>query len=241
MRVLPFVRNLLRHHDAFIGAPALINFLASNGAEVHHVTAAPKRVEYFPRNFLDHSGIVGVLWTRPEVKEPKDQFKFDKIMELIRAHPGRPIILIGDDGQKDIEVYDRVARELLPLHQKPLIFIHDLYARGRGQSVLPGQRAFFTFADLAIHLEINRFFRPEQTRVIVELVSAAIASKCPDLQSRVYPFFGRMGVNDLEAIKFLFRVLNRRPEEPAAQNILEHLRGRHSSCASRLSEYGRSS
>ncbi|KAI8925042.1 hypothetical protein BC831DRAFT_415441 [Entophlyctis helioformis] len=104
-------------HDAkeIPGMSDCYNLLAVKGVPVHYVSAAPFQlyppVAKFLRQFAFPEGSVNmrnVLESSAKVKSYKNVL----VMGLLNAFPERKFILVGDSGEKDIDIYAAVDQAL---------------------------------------------------------------------------------------------------------------------------------
>lgn len=72
-----------------------------------------------------------LIWWRG--RENRNHHKKNSIKKILQLFPGKPLVLIGDSGQKDIEIYQSVCCEF-PKHIKAVI-IRDIHKRRRNQNL----------------------------------------------------------------------------------------------------------
>lgn len=133
-RVLLVQNTFLRPFRVVEGMPKLYRRLAEAGVEFDYVSLSPWQLyeplaelleqQRFPagtfhlRRFRIKDSTFLELFADPV------QAKLAVLRETLRAMPGREVILIGDSGEKDPEVYGRMAREFP--RQVRLILIRDV-------------------------------------------------------------------------------------------------------------------
>ena len=190
------VRNFFKSHDAFIGLPGTYMALASNGIEVHYVSGAPKLISGVPEKFLQSSGFpTGSLWVRPSLEVSTEDFKVHQISQLIEQNPDAMFILVGDNGEKDVTVYDRV-RSRYP-SQLAGAYIHRLFPEGIGESLKERQSSFLTGADLAVQFHNQGWLSPSQTKEILRNVERGLGSNFYSIRRRALPYFVRTNHEEL--------------------------------------------
>lgn len=129
----------------FEGMPELYQELARNGARMEYVSSLPKPIGFFGRNFLKNSSFPdGKLWTRTDSNRASHKIK--TIRRILSDNPGKKVILLGDNGESDPEVYEKIMKDPELGHQVQGVFIREIYDRGP----LPAhETAFLTSADLS--------------------------------------------------------------------------------------------
>jgi hypothetical protein len=222
------VRRFFNDHDAFIGMPAVFNFLATNGAEFEYVTGTFDFLSHVPSAFLDSSGFpVGKISLRPSLSVATLDFKLSRISEImskaIRRH-GRDarFILIGDNGQWDVEVYRRLASDPEFAPHIEIVYIHHLYNYRLGMPLASGQKGYMTTADLALDLTRRGLLSSEQLASIASLVAQGIKSRSSDVQERSFPDFALVPPEDLRE----FRMALLSVADPSTRRDL-HFIGKH--------------
>jgi phosphatidate phosphatase APP1 len=114
------LRNPLQR-QAVPGTAALYHRLAARNpnpaaAPIFYLSASPRQLHFALETFLGHNGFPpGVLITKrvtnDDTSEPlSDQvaYKTAKIEEILARVPGARFTLIGDDGERDPEIYDGI-------------------------------------------------------------------------------------------------------------------------------------
>ncbi len=103
------------------GLSSLYDRWRKKGALFHYVSGSPWQLYLPVSRFLEDSGFPrGFFFLKPFRLKPSaiyhfikaDQLKYKTgiITGIIRKFPGRRYILVGDSGEKDPEVYSRIAR-----------------------------------------------------------------------------------------------------------------------------------
>jgi hypothetical protein len=119
-----------------------------------YVTNAPKfLMESFHRKFLSFNKFpVGAVRLRENLFQ--SDFKISEIRKILKAEKPNTVILTGDNGEKDIFVYEQMKMEYPQI--RFFTYIHQLYSRRsqeyRGAVIRPGQVGFVTSLDLILQL-----------------------------------------------------------------------------------------
>jgi phosphatidate phosphatase APP1 len=113
-------RTFLREFEAVPGMSELYGRWAAGGAAFHHVSATPWR--FFPplAAFLEAEKFPPGSWhlrtvglsdpTLAYLLMSPVPFKTAEIAAIFEAFPNRRFVLVGDSGEKDCEIYGRLAR-----------------------------------------------------------------------------------------------------------------------------------
>ncbi|KAJ3077465.1 hypothetical protein HK102_005209 [Quaeritorhiza haematococci] len=121
------------------GMADVYRYLATKGIPLHYVSAAPHNLYPSVTRFLTtHAFPPGSLHLRNlwETRQNLStvSYKLRVIREIMEDFPNRRFILVGDSGEKDVEVYSKVFREFPGRVVK--IFIRDVKGgNGNGRNV----------------------------------------------------------------------------------------------------------
>ncbi|MEQ1876928.1 MAG: App1 family protein [Bdellovibrionia bacterium] len=185
--------NVFRSHDSFTGMSATYTFAASESVRFHYVSGAPQRLERLPSKFLQTSGFpVGKLWTRPSTAVPTKDFKIRKIREIMNADPLVEVILVGDNGEYDTEVYEEISNDPVLGRRVKATLIHDLYPESVGKPLRPGQKSYFTAADFAVSLHQVGVLQESQLAAVFGLIEQGLNSRFGVIRDRTFPSFARL-------------------------------------------------
>lgn len=180
----------LMTHQAFAGMPTLYGFLAGNGARFHYVSGAPELIRWFPQNFLLGTSFpVGPLTLRPSLGSATLDFKVAAIENLMRQHPQARFVLIGDNGEFDVEAYNRLRQNPEFAGRAVQTYIHRLYASGPAAALKEGQRPYLTSAELALDFLKEGLITSSQAEIVLRQVEAALLSTSSSLRRRALPEF----------------------------------------------------
>lgn len=116
------------------GMPERLTGWAAAGAAVHYLSASPWQLHALLADFFAHVGLpTGVLDLKavqllsPSVTalfDAPEAFKVPRLDALLRAYPGRRVVLVGDSGERDPEVYAEIARRFPT--QVAAVYIRDV-------------------------------------------------------------------------------------------------------------------
>jgi hypothetical protein len=177
------VRNAIETKNAFMGTPELLTALSKieGATPIHYLSNAPELImrrshEKFIRENKFPQGEL-LLSEKLIAKE----HKVNALREMIKTYAPKEMILIGDNGEKDNEVYDQIRREF-PEIGGPT-YIHLAYSqRGHkgnyGKPLLGDQIGWATSLDLAYDLLIRGYINVgDYTGIISAVEDRAIAEK----------------------------------------------------------------
>lgn len=216
--------NTLKNHDAFVGMSQLYMMLAVRGAQFHYVSGAIELIQRLPNKFLQTTGFpVGQLWLRPGLNVPTEDFKFQKIKEILDANPDSKVILVGDNGEKDVSAYRRLQND--PRYGARIIFafIHDLYPQPIGEKLAPGQQPYLTSADLALQLHNQGLLGTDEVREITALVEQGLLSDYKSIRHRAFPNFANLREEHLNFLKGLGQRVEDKTTKRSLEVIIDNL------------------
>lgn len=190
-------------NNYFSGLPELMTVLAGEAAStcydrnkmdpdvsytVSYVTAAPGFLSPLGRRFLRKSCFPLGDFHHRKFLENSKEFKYETIVEILEASPSKEILLIGDNGQADPEVYDWVKLHFEGKEgRRVTTFIHMVYSAPVAQELYPGQKEFLTGADLAAQLFEQGWISQEEFEYIVGVVHRDLISQNPKDYEKVFP------------------------------------------------------
>src|SRR6516164_6177991 len=142
------LRDGLDYRLAFKGMPELYTSLASAGASFVYVTGGPDlvidklQINSIPQNVISTNRFPqGKIFLR-QLGESTEDFKVTTITQIMRENPSCDFILIGDNGEKDVETYTRVRQDPEIGHRVKEVFIHKIYSGGSSLEPMADQHAF---------------------------------------------------------------------------------------------------
>lgn len=142
---LEIVRNGLFSKKAFSGMSTLYRELGSS-AEIYYVSGSPEVIKPVLTNFMSENKFPQGrnLLLRPMKVESFDH-KIASITKLIEAKQPDEVILIGDDGEKDPEIYDQISKH----YPSKVTGIYIRAIQNRILPVNPLMRNFFSSVEIA--------------------------------------------------------------------------------------------
>ncbi len=145
------VENSVHLENQFYGMSQLFNSLQSpQGIQFFYVSNALTYIHFLHADFLSqHQFPNGPLVLRENYFDKEHKFRsISKILLKIRPSV---VLLIGDNGERDPEIYARIQKNFPKI--QIISFIHQLYSVRSsievGKPILPGQLAYVTSVDLA--------------------------------------------------------------------------------------------
>lgn len=197
----------LNYHLAFKGMPELYTSLASAGAKIFYVTGAPDiLIDKLQANSIPQK----VISTNHFPQSPDDiflhqlgqsteDFKVATITRIMKSNPASDFILIGDNGEKDIETYRRVRQDPEIGIRVKQVFIHKIYNGGRSLEPMADQHPFVTAADLAAMLFGVGLLNGEDLAAVVRIVDAGM-NDTDDDHNLTLPFAAQLVADQVDAI-----------------------------------------
>ncbi len=151
------IANAFLPRNSFLGMPELYTSLVNDKKinEIIYLSNAPKWLMYpFHRRFLRKEGFpYGRLLLNRTLS--KKNHKLNSIRNIIEKENPKELILVGDNGEHDTEVYAQIAKEYP--EQKITTYIHQVYSQAGfhnnyGKLLEENQRGFATALDLSSEL-----------------------------------------------------------------------------------------
>jgi hypothetical protein len=145
--------NVARINNHFYGMAQLYRTYnkAAPATPLIYLSAAPRKaMYYFHFGFLSYNRFPsGTLILRETLND--SNFKIQSLRSLIERYQPDKMVLVGDNGEKDIAVYAQIQAE--NPHIEILTYIHLIYSyrskTDTGAIARDGQRTFVTAIDLA--------------------------------------------------------------------------------------------
>ena len=219
--------NSIRNHDAFVGMAGLYGTLAANGARLHYVSGAPQFLFRLPEKFLQTSGFpVGSLWVRPNLSISTEEFKVAQIAKILDANPFADVILVGDNGERDIQVYERISNDPRFRDRIKRVYIHDLYPQPIGHALRAGQTPYLTAADLALDLNRTGRLSHMETLPVLRVVEQGLKSAYRSIRTRAFPNWATLTERNLSRLQLLGNSISDPELKSAFFRVLTELRRR---------------
>lgn len=193
------------YHLAFKGMPELYASLANAGAKFAYVTGAPDIIiDKLQIDSIPHKVVVTNHFPDGEIYlhkrgESIEAFKTTTITEIMKQNPSSDFILIGDNGQKDIDTYANLRQDKEVGSQVKEVFIHKIYEGGSSTEPMPDQHAFVTAAELAAMLYSLNYLSEADLESVVRIVYAGMNDKGDD-HNLTLPFAAQLVSAQIDAI-----------------------------------------
>lgn len=184
------VSNAARMDNLFYGMPELYQSIqSSTNAKMFYLSNAPRALmERYHRNFLSKNKFPnGGLLLRENIFDKT--FKLRMIRKIIRDEVPSLLILIGDNGEHDSEVYYQITQEYPSL--QIMTYIRQVYSAfygtDLGAEIYANQTGFVTPIEVAISLQkksllssqnvinLERFYVPFALSQTFELTKGVLA------------------------------------------------------------------
>lgn len=164
---LKMLWNSMFSNRAFVGMKELYtSFSLERAYAFHYLTAASAVMRADVRDFLETNGFPeGEIKTRPIFRDLYSH-KFGYLKELLETYPEDQFILIGDDGQKDAEIYDEIYR------YAPERFLAIYIRKVKNRPLPPSIYPFVTAYDIArLEFKMGRFTEVEASPVAMRILA----------------------------------------------------------------------
>ncbi len=113
-------RTFLEEYEAVPGMAELYRKFEERGAAFHYISASPWQVFPSLEAFRSSEKFPAGMWSLKRVRlkdesllellASPEEYKIPLIEEAVKKFPKRQFLLIGDDGERDPEVYGEIAR-----------------------------------------------------------------------------------------------------------------------------------
>jgi hypothetical protein len=209
------VSNALNVTKPFTGMAELYQLLLSqnpSSSRIVYLSNAPKEVAKIPamkishQAFLDYNNFpAGELALRADIFDPNH--KITEIRRLLNQERPDVVILIGDNGERDPEIYNQAVQEF-GARMRMISFIHILYASKKplllpkfmaetGSKIYPGQIGYVTPVEIALELQAQKLLSGAaaewMTKNILPRILNEDSFKVETLRSIAFPFFSSCG------------------------------------------------
>lgn len=179
---------------AFAGMSELYQEYNHSDTIIHYVSGSPRIIGSRVDNFLEENSFPQKynLTLKESLKDDTYKYKVDAIKKLIAEEKPDAVVLIGDDTEKDPEVYNFISKENPEL-------VKAIYIRAVQNRALPENpvlKNFFAAPELAAY----EFERGEIDSVSVSFVTNAFIYNWGSgisIKGRYCPVNGRTQINEL--------------------------------------------
>lgn len=177
----------------FRGMSELYQLLRNEqGTHIFYLSNAPRRLVGVPaldvshRTFLSLNNFpYGEVLLREDMRDP--HHKITELRRLVRVERPDIVILVGDNGEKDPEVYEQFRREY-GTQVRILTFIHQLYSTERsrfvpgflgevGAEIYPEQVGYVTPVEIALELKEQGLLAPDSAAWMVRNIAPKIVAE----------------------------------------------------------------
>jgi hypothetical protein len=195
----------LNYHLPFKGMPELYTSLATAGAKVVYVTGAPDlliaklQMNSIPQKVISTNRFPQGDIFLHQLGESTEDFKVATITKIMRDDPAFNFILIGDNGEKDVETYTRVRQDPEIGSRVKQVFIHKIYNGGSSLEPMADQHPFLTTADLAAMLYGFNLLNGEDLTTIAKIVDEGMNDEGHD-HNLTLPFAAQLVPVQVDAI-----------------------------------------
>lgn len=158
-----------------------------NSTKVVYISNAPEKISGLEvmrishENFLKYNNFPqGQLLLRADLAD--QNHKINTIRRLIKNDKPDLVIMVGDNGERDTEIYALAATELAKAGIQTQTYIHQLYSSKNwifevGHKLLPHQFGFVTPIEIALDLKYKLLFADSSFDWLVENVMPFIISE----------------------------------------------------------------
>lgn len=187
--------NAMDPQRAFGGMSLIYSDLNAAGAEIYYVSGAVEPLIGYSRDFLNVSQFPQAenFYHRGWFEDTYD-FKVRTIMKLLKNHSNDNIVLIGDNGERDVAVYAQVAKR----YPNAFIYIHKLFEGGQSMTVPSTQNKFLSAADLAIKLRQIQLLSSDEVQVIHSQIIVDLTTSNSYFADLVFPPWAQVTDSDIQ-------------------------------------------
>ena len=188
------IANARQTKNAFMGMPELYQSLVKipEATEFHYLSSAPRKLMLYLHHFF--------LWQNDfpsgrlvlNNKLIDSEHKITSLRKMIAEFNPTKMILIGDNGERDAEVYAQIRKEFP--HIGGETYIHMAYSqegfeKNEGKPLQKGQIAWATSIDLAYDLLKKGYITEADYKRLVESVESRALSEDPYVERRQQMMF----------------------------------------------------
>jgi hypothetical protein len=171
-------------HNGFLGMPELYHAVLAHPdvRSLKYLSNAPRRfIGDIHEKFLKTNGFPkGDLVTRRWRQIfSGNTHKIDSLRRFIKEHQPREMILIGDNGEHDTEIYAQIRREFPQVGGPTYIRVaYSMITRDqKGKPILPGQTGFASSIDIALDLMNKGYMKMEAVEELVKATAPAMLAE----------------------------------------------------------------
>ncbi len=188
------VANARQTKNAFMGMPELYQSMAKipDATEFHYLSSAPRKLMLYLHHFFlwQNDFPSGKLVLNNKLID--SQHKINSLRKMIAELNPTKMILIGDNGERDAEVYAQIRKEFP--HIGGETYIHIAYSlegfeKNNGKKLQEGQIPWATSIDLAFDLLKKGYITEADYKRLVESVEARALAEDPYIERRQQMMF----------------------------------------------------
>lgn len=183
-------RYALDSESRFTGMSELFNFLRVDQPDMEfaYVSAAPA----YPMGIVHRAFLANAYFPKgdyfPREWGSSEAHKLAKIRELINRHQPTQVILVGDNGNSDAEIYAQISKEYSGWGVVFFQFIRVAYStespKEKGKPVLPEQVGYVTPLEIAITLNKAQVLKDSSLNWILDNITSEILNEKVDENGR---------------------------------------------------------
>jgi hypothetical protein len=193
------------YHLAFKGMPEVYTSLANGGAKIVYVSGAPDaliaklQLNLIPQKVISTNHFPDGEIYLHKIGESTEDFKVATITKIMKDNPAVDFVLIGDNGQKDIDTYTRIRQDPEIGSRAQQVFIHKIYNGSPSLEPKADQHPFVTAADLAAMLYGLNFLNAQDLTAVVNIVKQGMNDGGQD-HNLTLPFASQLVSSQVDAI-----------------------------------------
>lgn len=162
------INNAPRTDSFFLGTNLMLNLLINENpdSQLYYISNAPDRMmRVFHERFIEQNAFPRAPVLLRNFFSTED-FKVTTITRLVREHKPKIVVAIGDNGEEDAQVYDRI-KKLFPEVQM-VTSIHMVYSSP--QKIEKDQKPWVTALDLGLTWQKRNLIKTESLNKIAKLL-----------------------------------------------------------------------
>lgn len=172
-------------------------------AKFFYVSKAPEVImKDVHREFLSIGGFPEGTYKGFANKTPRSIHKVSVIREVIEQEQPEHLILIGDNGEQDSQVYQQIRREFPDLRYT--ILIRQLYSLSpldndqQGNRIEEGQYPFMTPIDASLILRQESVLSTQSTSILIQWLAPSLLKEAPFQKRGVLAFPSFIDCSDFQ-------------------------------------------
>lgn len=165
--------------SGFLGMSEVYNFIKRDTPDlkIAYLTRAPDwLMAKTHKKFLRHEQFPRGHYI-PRTKHSSDEHKLKSLRKLIQTYHPQKVILVGDNGEADVDVYTTIAKEYASVGIQFYQYIRIVYSKGaktaQGRSLYEGQVGFVSPLELSLELERSGFLKTSAVDWMMEVIGTS--------------------------------------------------------------------